>query len=54
MWVVKLYTSVGFFIGEVEFDDIEDALENVKGHISSNDTVAIIGDKDYIESFNIE
>jgi len=48
---LKLYTSTGKFIGEIEFDDLDEALECAKSHIESNDTIVVIGDIEYLSEF---
>lgn len=49
MYTIKLFTSSGKPIGTTEEENIDDALEIVKGHITSNDTIVVIADSEYIE-----
>ena len=53
MYKIKLFSSSGRFIGETEEENIDDAMEIVKSHITSNDTIAVVSDNDYIDSINI-
>ena len=53
MYKIKLFTGTGHFIGETEENDIDDALEIVKVHISENDTIAVISDQSYIDWITI-
>jgi hypothetical protein len=49
MYTIKLFTSNGNPVGEIEESDINEALEIVKSHIAYNDTIVVISDSEYID-----
>jgi hypothetical protein len=48
MYIVKIFWSDGDPLGEVSFEDIDDALECVKGHITTNNVYCTVGDEENI------
>lgn len=40
---VRLYTSTGTEVGSFDDEELDDALEIIRSHLESSDTVIIIG-----------